>query len=127
MLETQVKHKANAADLEDRRKTVLEDLNDKVTVDKMNDMQAMINDGGIQAQDGGIHKQQQDSGDWVYRVVGHLSMWSIKRLKKRSPPQPAGQSSQHKAQNGTPAAPETVSTTGPPVEPELPQGENKNP
>ena len=41
-LETQVKHKAHAADLEDLRKTVLEDLHDKVTVDEMKDMQAMI-------------------------------------------------------------------------------------
>ena len=43
-LETQVKHKANTADLEDLRKTVLEDLDDKVTVDEMKDMQAMINE-----------------------------------------------------------------------------------
>ena len=43
-LETQVKHKAITADLEDLRKTVLEDLDGKVTVDEMKDMQAMINE-----------------------------------------------------------------------------------
>ena len=28
-------------------------------------------------------KEEQESGDWVYRVVGHPSCWQIKRRKKR--------------------------------------------
>ena len=70
-------------------------------------------------------KQQQDSGDWVYRVVGYPLMCSIKTLKKGSPSQPAEQSSYQLAQNGTPAALETMPMTGPPVEPELPQVKKK--
>ena len=30
------------------------------------------------------HKQNTESGDWVYRVVGHPSRWTVKKLKKRT-------------------------------------------
>ena len=30
------------------------------------------------------HKQDAESGDWVYRVVGHPSRWTVKKLKKRT-------------------------------------------
>ena len=29
-------------------------------------------------------KQSQDSGDWIYRVVGHPSMWTVKKMKRRT-------------------------------------------
>ena len=42
-------------------------------------------------------KQSQDSGDWIYRVVGHPSMWTVKKMKRRT---------QHQAPN-----PESIPTT----------------
>ena len=29
-------------------------------------------------------KQSQDSGDWIYRVVGHPSLWTVKKMKRRT-------------------------------------------
>ena len=33
------------------------------------------------------HKQESESGDWVYRVVGHPSRWTVRKLKRRTQPQ----------------------------------------
>ena len=43
-LETQVKHKANASDLTDLRKTFLEELDDKATAEDLKNMQSVINE-----------------------------------------------------------------------------------
>ena len=43
-LETPVKHKANASDLTDLRKTFLEELDDKATAEDLKNMQSVINE-----------------------------------------------------------------------------------
>ena len=43
-LETQVKHKANASDLTDLRKTFLEELDDKATAKDLKNMQSVMNE-----------------------------------------------------------------------------------
>ena len=33
------------------------------------------------------HKQETELGDWVYRVVGRPSRWTVRKLKRRTQPQ----------------------------------------
>ena len=72
-------------------------------------------------------KQQQDSGNWVYRVVGHPSMWTIKRLKRKTPPHPGPPGAQSDAHKEPQTRAETTTEVDPQSQTEMPpsQGGSK--